>query len=286
MPSTPLLWRSSPPGVDLLAFFCANPESSAGARGVRGWLGARAGGYVEQVASLSWIGALVHARRMAIRRVSAGPLLALADRRVCPACRWARSFRSPASTPRFPGPWALLRYAPLVGAARMPGRMSIVVDDGVLRAVRARARRADAAAIRSDATPAPVGGRVLLIGGTPAGAAHAVSGRRAARLRDDRRRSPAGPRPRAAHRRARRPVVDRQLQRGHAVLSGLPRQGPVGGYLSRVSARRKQFYRRAPGDERADRRERGPNARSRSRSIAPSPARTHFLARPTSATSS
>ncbi len=129
MPNEPVLWRSSAPGVDLLAFLAPNPNHPLAPNAIRTFLSKGAGGYGEQVASLSWIGALVivGAWRFARFRpgrlwpwitvgfglLSIGPFLQIAG-----------------VNTQIPGPWAVLRYAPLIGSARMPGRMSIVVMMG------------------------------------------------------------------------------------------------------------------------------------------------------------
>ena len=85
-----------------------------------------------------------------------------------------------------------------------------------------------------------------------AGAAAALLRRRSRPLRDRPRRSAPGPaRPRAALRRPRRRVVDGQLQRALAVPPDLHGKALVGGYLSRVSSRRKRSSA-AAGAERAD----------------------------------
>ena len=126
MPSDPVFWRSSAQGVDLLAFLVPNPNHPLAPQALRSLLATGAGGFNEQVASLSWIGAIViiAAFRMASFRpgrfwpwitvgfglLAMGPFLQIAG-----------------VNTHIPGPWAFLRYVPLVGAARMPGRMSIVV---------------------------------------------------------------------------------------------------------------------------------------------------------------
>jgi hypothetical protein len=127
--SVPVLWRSSAPGVDLLALFLPNPNHPLAPRAWFEWLSAGPGGYLDQVGSLSLVGLAVMAA----------------------AWRWA-GFRPP----RFwlvvtigfvllalgpfvqagrlntgiPTPWTLLRYAPVIGSARMPARFMVVVTLG------------------------------------------------------------------------------------------------------------------------------------------------------------
>jgi hypothetical protein len=125
MVSTPVMWRSSAPGVDLAAFFLPNPNHALAPPAVTSWLAAKAGRYEEQVASLSLVGLLVIALawwRAAFRpsrfwlAVTLGfGLLALG-----PFIQFA------GLNTYVPTPWTILRYAPLVGAARMPSRFAVV----------------------------------------------------------------------------------------------------------------------------------------------------------------
>jgi len=125
----PVLWRSSAPGIDLLALLMPNPNHPLAPGSWADWLSAGPGGYLDQVASLSWIG------------------LAL----ILAAWRWA-GFRPPrlwlfitigfgtlALGPfiqvarintLIPTPWTLLRYVPVIGSARMPARFMAVVTMG------------------------------------------------------------------------------------------------------------------------------------------------------------
>jgi hypothetical protein len=119
-------WRSSPRGVDLLALFVPNPNHPLSPAWIREWLSRpSADAYLENVASIPLV------------------LLGVA------AVAWARGWRPPgwwlgvtlafgalalgpfvhiASVNTFvPGPWALLRYLPVVGLARTPARFSIVM---------------------------------------------------------------------------------------------------------------------------------------------------------------
>ena len=123
-----------------------------------------------------------------------------------------------------PGPWALMRYVPVVGLARMPTRFAIVASIGVAVLM--------AGALASLGARWPERRRLIgAVGGhaagvrTVAGAAHVVLGGDLADLRSHRRGSAAGPRPRVAVRRARRHVGDRQLPSAHALQPDAPRQG-------------------------------------------------------------
>jgi hypothetical protein len=54
--SVPVLWRSSAPGIDLLALLLPNPNHPLAPTQWFDWLTAGPGGYLDQVASLSWVG--------------------------------------------------------------------------------------------------------------------------------------------------------------------------------------------------------------------------------------
>jgi hypothetical protein len=127
--AVPVLWRSSAPGVDLLAFLAPNPNHPLAPAAIGQWLAGRPGGYHDQVASLSIVGLLVLAAawRFAGFRpprfwvaVSVGfGLLALG-----PFVHVA------GVNTGIPTPWTLLRYAPVIGSARMPARFVAVVTLG------------------------------------------------------------------------------------------------------------------------------------------------------------
>ncbi|MBI2835783.1 MAG: hypothetical protein HYX76_15290 [Acidobacteria bacterium] len=126
---SPIRWCHSPPGVDVLAFFTPNPNHPLFGSFSRAWLERRHGGFVENVAAL--------------------PLVAL----VTIAVAWKRRFRPDrpwmlmtilfallaigpflhiaGMNTRIPGPWAFLRYVPLIGWARMPTRFAVLVSLGI-----------------------------------------------------------------------------------------------------------------------------------------------------------
>jgi hypothetical protein len=128
--SVPVLWRSSAPGVDALAFLIPNPNHAIAPSFVRSWLAGQPGGFDENVASLSYVAIVVlvaACRRAGFRpagmwlavtvgfaSVAVGPFLRVAG---------ARTF--------FPTPWALGRYLPIIGEARMPQRFSVLVFLGL-----------------------------------------------------------------------------------------------------------------------------------------------------------
>ena len=244
MTSEPVLWRSSAHGVDLLAFLLPNPNHPLAPAAIRDWLAARPGAFEEQVASLSWIGGLVMLVAWRVAGFRAGRLwlgitLAFGLMSMGPFLQIA------GLNTQIPGPWAILRYAPLIGAARMPGRLSIVVMLGFCVlfafALAAIGRRFPqrrplilsvvALLLAIELVPAP---RHLFAAHMPA-----VYQTIAADPRDVRVLTlPTG-------------VRDGLSSMGNysaasQFYQALHGKGLIGGYLSRVSTQRKQFYRRAP----------------------------------------
>lgn len=128
--SPQVFWRSSAPGLDLLSFFLPNPlHPWFGSPFVEG-LRQSPGGFVENVASIPWTVFALIATAVAVvggrlpRRWIAWTLffglLALGP------------FITIAGTLTYvPTPWALLRYVPVIGAARMPTRFAVLVMLGI-----------------------------------------------------------------------------------------------------------------------------------------------------------
>ena len=123
-------WRNSAPGVDLLAFFAPNPLNPVFGWLSFDWLSSLPGGFNENVASVPWvalatiIGAVLWAGYRPIKGwvvftgvfawLALGPFVAIAQ-----------------NLTYVPTPWALLRYLPVIGAARTPARITIIVMLGV-----------------------------------------------------------------------------------------------------------------------------------------------------------
>jgi hypothetical protein len=125
MESAKVYWRSSTPGVDLLSLLLPNPNHPLAPSAVTNWFVSRPTGYLENVASI--------------------PLLLLATLAAAwwtgwrPSRWWAGlavlfgalalgPFVNVAGVNTFiPGPWALLRYVPILGLARSPTRFSVVM---------------------------------------------------------------------------------------------------------------------------------------------------------------
>jgi len=124
--SPPILWRSSPKGVDALAFFMPNPNHRLFGGPSHDWLQReRADGFEENAAALTLVAPLVIAvafwpRRRLPRRwtllVVFFALLALGP------FIWIGGVNT-----RIPTPWALLRYVPVIGFVRSPARFAVVV---------------------------------------------------------------------------------------------------------------------------------------------------------------
>jgi hypothetical protein len=125
-----VLWRSSPQGADLLAFFVPNPNHALVGGVARDWIASLPNGFIENAVAVPFVALLVIAWAV-----------------------WKHGFRPPAEwvavsivfgalslgpfvhvggvNTYVPGPWVLLRYVPIVGAARMPARFTIVLMLGV-----------------------------------------------------------------------------------------------------------------------------------------------------------
>jgi hypothetical protein len=128
--SPKIFWRSSAAGADALAFFVPNPTHRLWGELFQRGLERMPGGFVENVASIPWvaIGVLVLALGLARTRLprywvvltgffallTLGPFIEVGG---------VQTY--------VPTPWALLRYVPVLGAARMPTRFAVVVVFGV-----------------------------------------------------------------------------------------------------------------------------------------------------------
>ena len=120
-----ILWRSSPPGVDLVAFLLPNPNHPLTPAAVRAWLTPRPDLYLENTASLTFVALIAIAfaawkgwrppvfwfvLTATFALLSLGPFLHVAGMNT-----------------HIPGPWALARYLPFVRLARNPARLAIVL---------------------------------------------------------------------------------------------------------------------------------------------------------------
>jgi len=128
--SPKIFWRSSPPGVDLLAFLTPNPQHPLSRWLLDDPLALKPTVFVEYTAAMSLVALALIAFAMwrARYRPSAGwlvitigfALLALGP-----------FIHIGGENTHVPGPWALLRYVPGFGLARTPTRFAIVASMGV-----------------------------------------------------------------------------------------------------------------------------------------------------------
>jgi hypothetical protein len=122
----PVPWRSSAPGVDLLAFLAPNPNHPWAPAALTRWLSREPNGYIENVASLSWVALIVIVlawRRARARFDGRWTLIAIG----AASLALGPFLRIGGLDTLLPTPWTFVRYAPLLGEARMPGRIAIVV---------------------------------------------------------------------------------------------------------------------------------------------------------------
>jgi hypothetical protein len=118
-------WRSSPQGVDLAAFILPNPNHPLAFSAIREWLTPRPDAYFENVASLPLVALLVivlaWCRGWVIPRLWLGFAMLFGMLSLGP-------FINVAGVNTYvPGPWALLRYVPVIGLARTPARFTTVL---------------------------------------------------------------------------------------------------------------------------------------------------------------
>lgn len=121
-----IFWRSSAPGVDALAFLLPNPNHRLFGDLSRQWLTSRPGGFAENAASLTFVALCTIAIAYGLYRFQRGRLW------VALAAFFAWLSLGPfvfvgGINTAVPTPWALLRYVPVIGSARMPARLSVLV---------------------------------------------------------------------------------------------------------------------------------------------------------------
>jgi len=119
-------WRNSPPGTDVLAWIVPNPNHPLAPAALRSWIAHLSrDGYIENVASIPLVVRGVIAIALIARwrapRVPLAITIAFALLATGPFVRLA------GIDTHVPGPWALLRYMPIVELARSPSRFSILV---------------------------------------------------------------------------------------------------------------------------------------------------------------
>jgi hypothetical protein len=120
----PNYWRSTPAGVDLLALFTPNPNHPLFGAPWRHWLASRPNRFEENVAALTFVAIAVLA--VAVWRYRFRPPRVWVALTVCLGALAVGPFVHVGGVNTFvPGPWALLRYAPVLTATRMPARYAI-----------------------------------------------------------------------------------------------------------------------------------------------------------------
>jgi hypothetical protein len=122
----PIYWRSSPKGIDLIALFTPNPGNKLFGAPARAWLTGQNNGYTDNVAALTIVAMLVVA--LAVWRYRFRPPPVWTGLAVFFGALALGPFIFIGGVNTYVlGPWAFLRYVPLVSAARMPGRFAIVL---------------------------------------------------------------------------------------------------------------------------------------------------------------
>jgi hypothetical protein len=123
--SQEIFWRSSPAGIDLAALVLPNPNHPLTPAAVREWLTPRPDAYYENVASLTFVAliTIVVAWRAGWRL----PRLWAAFAVVSGALALGPFVHVAGLNTQLPGPWAFLRYVPVIGLARTPGRFTVML---------------------------------------------------------------------------------------------------------------------------------------------------------------
>jgi hypothetical protein len=122
-------WRTSPPGVDLIAFVLPNPNHPFAPDAIRAWLTPRPDQYLENVASFPLVALITIA--VARRAGWRPPRVWIAITATFALLALGPFVHVVGFNTHIPGPWALARYLPLIRLARAPGRMAIVAMLGL-----------------------------------------------------------------------------------------------------------------------------------------------------------
>ena len=129
LPGTETFWRSSPRGVDALAYLVPNPNHSWFGDVTRPWfMPPRLDSFPELVASFSLV-ALVAIAFAAWRRVL--PRFWIAFTAFFALLSLGPFVHVAGINTYVIGPWALLRYVPVIGMARSPSRFAVVATLGL-----------------------------------------------------------------------------------------------------------------------------------------------------------
>ena len=125
-----VMWRSSAPGLDLLALFVPNPLHPWFGGFFAPGLSTMSNGFVENVGSIPWvlIATLLLAAGHARARL---PRYWIAFSAFFALLALGPFIRVAGVLTYIPTPWALVRYLPIVSAARMPTRILVLVMFGL-----------------------------------------------------------------------------------------------------------------------------------------------------------
>ena len=121
-----IFWRSSAPGVDALAFLLPNPNHRLFGDLSSRWLTSRPDGFAENTASLTFVGLFIIATAYGLYRFRRARVWVALTAFFAWLSLGPFIFVSGIDT-EVPTLWALLRYLPVIGGARMPARLSIIV---------------------------------------------------------------------------------------------------------------------------------------------------------------
>ena len=242
LPETVTYWRTSPRGLDALAYVVPNPTSSLFGRFTRSWFMPDApDAFPEFVGAISLVALLVI---VAGWRLRALPTLWVAFTAFFAWLSLGPFLHVAGFNTQLIGPWALLRYVPVIGMARSPSRFAVVAALGIailfgyaLDALRGRGMKIRWAAILAlalavELTPAP---RRLYSAAVPdVYASIAATRDESGRLLE----LPTG-------------VRDGTSSLGNfsasaAYFQTAHRRPLIGGYMSRVSSWRRRAHQRAP----------------------------------------
>ena len=124
--ATPVQWRTSTPGADLMTLFLPNPNHPWLGAPWREWLTGQPGGFAENVTSVTLVAAAVvlaavWLARFRIPRFWGGLALLAGSLTLGPFIRVADV------ATYLPTPWAVLRYVPVIGTARAPARFAVLL---------------------------------------------------------------------------------------------------------------------------------------------------------------
>jgi len=128
--SARIFWRSSTPGVDLASLVMPNPNHPLASPWFRDWLARQDGGFVENVAALTLTVPVLLALTL-WRRPGRLPRYWLAFTATAASFALGPFVHFAGINTYVPTPWSLLRYVPVLGDARAPARFMVLVMLGL-----------------------------------------------------------------------------------------------------------------------------------------------------------